>query len=72
MQVLKTKGEIGVDGHLRVDVPVELPAGLIELVMVLGGAPPPNGTKYDFSKLAGGLQWKGDAVREQRVLRDEW
>lgn len=28
--------------------------------------------KYDFSDLAGKLQWKGDAVKEQRKLRDEW
>ena len=27
---------------------------------------------YDFSDLAGKLQWKGDAVEEQRRLRDEW
>ncbi|MBV6511985.1 MAG: hypothetical protein FMNOHCHN_01474 [Ignavibacteriaceae bacterium] len=28
--------------------------------------------KYDFSDLAGKLTWKGDAVKEQRRLRDEW
>ena len=28
--------------------------------------------KYDFSSLAGRLQWKGNAVEEQRKLRDEW
>ena len=27
---------------------------------------------YDFSDLVGKLQWKGDAVEEQRLLRDEW
>jgi len=27
---------------------------------------------YDFSDLAGKLAWRGDAVREQRALRDEW
>jgi len=72
VQVLKAKGEIGADGHLRVDVAVELPAGPIELVMVLGSAPSSNGARYNFSELAGRLQWKGDAVREQRMLRDEW
>lgn len=29
-------------------------------------------TKYDFSDLVGKLQWNGDAVKEQRRLRDEW
>ena len=28
--------------------------------------------KYDFSDLTGKLQWDGDAVKEQRRLRDEW
>ncbi|NUO01265.1 MAG: hypothetical protein HUU01_11680 [Saprospiraceae bacterium] len=28
--------------------------------------------KYDFSDLAGKLEWKGDAVDEQRLLREEW
>jgi hypothetical protein len=28
--------------------------------------------KYDFSKFFGKLEWKGDAVAEQRKLRDEW
>ena len=28
--------------------------------------------KYDFSDLVGKLQWKGDALAEQKKLRDEW
>lgn len=28
--------------------------------------------KYDFADLVGKLKWKGDAVAEQRRLRDEW
>ena len=28
--------------------------------------------RYDFSDLIGKLQWEGDAVKEQRRLRDEW
>jgi len=27
---------------------------------------------FDFSDLAGKLTWAGDAVAEQRRLRDEW
>ena len=27
---------------------------------------------YDFSDLYGKLDWEGDAVTEQRKLRDEW
>lgn len=28
--------------------------------------------KYDFTDLVGKLQWQGDAVTEQRRMRDEW
>jgi len=27
---------------------------------------------YDFSSLSGRLKWTGDAVKEQRKMRDEW
>jgi hypothetical protein len=30
------------------------------------------GVSYRFSDLCGTLNWKGDAVAEQRRLRDEW
>jgi hypothetical protein len=29
-------------------------------------------SKYDFSDLVGRLKWRGDAVAEQRSLRNEW
>lgn len=32
----------------------------------------PAPRKYDFSDLAGKLEWKGDALAQQRLLRDEW
>jgi hypothetical protein len=28
--------------------------------------------KYNFSDIAGKLEWQGDAVQEQRKIRDEW
>jgi hypothetical protein len=28
--------------------------------------------EHDFLSLAGRLEWSGDAVKEQRALRDEW
>lgn len=28
--------------------------------------------RYDFTDLVGKLQWHGDAVAEQRKMRDEW
>ena len=34
--------------------------------------PKPPGGGYDFSDLVGKLQWSGNALDEQRRLRDEW
>lgn len=68
MQTLKLKSQVDKDGHLRLDVPTDLPAGEVELVLVIA----PARVGYDFSDLAGGLRWQGDAVKEQRKLRDEW
>ena len=31
-----------------------------------------NETSYNFSEFFGKLQWKGDALEEQKRLRDEW
>ncbi len=28
--------------------------------------------RYNFSDLVGQLEWKGDAIAEQRKLRNEW
>ena len=72
MQVLRTKGEVGSDGRLRLDIPVELPAGTVELVLVVNEQAQPDGRKYDFAGVVGRLEWQGDAVDEQRRLRDEW
>ena len=71
MQVVKTKGEVGSDGRLRLDVPVDLPAGTVELVVIVSSTPP-NGSPYDFTGVVGKLQWQGDALQAQRKLRDEW
>ncbi len=29
-------------------------------------------SKFDFSKLYGKLEWKGDALAEQKKIRSEW
>jgi hypothetical protein len=28
--------------------------------------------KFDFSTIAGKLSWQGDALKEQKKIRDEW
>ena len=73
MQVLKLSSKIDPDGHLRLDLPTQLPEGTIELVVVINLVQGESKIrKYDFSDLAGNLTWRGDAVATQRSLRDEW
>lgn len=35
-------------------------------------SPPSGEARYDFSDLMGRLSWKGNALKEQRRLRNDW
>ena len=72
MQTLKLDTEISPDGHLRLDVATQLAPGKAEVVIVASSTSSSRNPRYDFSDLAGCLRWQGDAVAEQRRLRDEW
>lgn len=43
----------------------------MQVVLLLADKPTIK-NKYDFSDVAGKLKWQGDAVQEQRIIRDEW
>jgi hypothetical protein len=69
---LKVQGQIDSDGHLRLDLPTGLPAGAAEIAVTIA---PKNGDgshRYDFSQIAGRLKWAGNALEEQRGIRNEW
>ena len=73
MHTLKVTARIDEDGHLRLDIPTQLAASNVEVIIVLQptqSARPDQ--KYDLSDLVGKLQWQGDAVAVQKALRDEW
>ena len=59
------------DGHLRLDMPLAHSVMDISLIVVMGEVPGLKG-KYDCSDLVGKLKWRGDAVKEQRNLREDW
>jgi len=71
MQTLKLKTMVHSDGHLRLDIPTSLPEGEVDLVVVID-KPSPSSRLESFKDLVGTLQWQGDALQEQRKLRDEW
>jgi hypothetical protein len=74
MEVLKLTTTIAASGQLRLDIPTALAPGNVDIVVILNPTPAHEQptTAYDFSDLAGQLTWQGDAVSEQRILRDEW
>jgi len=47
-------------------------AGAEEAVAHKTGKKELKSTTYDFSSFVGKLDWSGDAVKEQRKLRNEW
>jgi hypothetical protein len=73
VQVMKLSSKIDPDGHLRIDLITQLPEGQVDLVVVINPVNVSNFVnRYDFSDLVGKLTWQGDALSEQRRLRDEW
>ncbi|NJM20127.1 MAG: hypothetical protein HC836_20480 [Richelia sp. RM2_1_2] len=74
MKVLKLATVIDASGNLHLDIPTELSAGSVDVVIVLNPSisDAPQAKSYDFSDLAGHLSWQGDEVATQRMLRDEW
>ena len=74
MEILKLTSTIDSSGQLRLDIPTALSSGNVDIVLILN----PTASNvcatpaYDFSDLAGQLNWQGDAVAMQRTLRDEW
>ena len=68
MEALKLTARVDEKGHLRLDIPTQLPEGEVELVIVVKEV---FNKPYDFDDLVGTIAWQSDAVETQRRLRDE-
>jgi hypothetical protein len=67
------EGLIDGDGHLRLDIPVDLPPGPVDVVVIIG--PERLSGSHDIRELRGlGKEvWAGmDAQKYVSGLRDEW
>jgi hypothetical protein len=61
------------DGRLKVDLHTALPAGEVEVeILVREPSRPNRSKKRDLSRVVGKLSYKGDPMAIQRELRDEW
>lgn len=81
MLTLTLKKKTKNNGHLVLDVPTTLIDKNVEVVitiqelkdvLTITGSGKKKGKKYDFSHLYRKLEWKGDALREQKKIRSEW
>jgi len=76
METLKITAKSSKSGRISICIPPNLRSRKLEMIVVLNDAPSPGKNnsrkKYDFSDLAGRLRWKGNPVKEQRRLRNEW
>ena len=73
MEVLKLTTKIDDTGQLKIDLPTNLEAGEVDLVVIVNPVSEEDKRQniLDFSDLKK-LSWQGDAVATQRKLRDEW
>lgn len=81
MITINLKQKTKKNGHLVIDVPTTLIEKNVDIVLVIQEkeelSPKKSGEKkvkkkYDFSHLYGKLEWKGDALAEQKKIRSEW
>ncbi len=57
---------------LSIELPEEYTNHKVEVIVLSLEEKEEPKKKYDFSDLVGKLKWEGDALAEQRKLRDEW
>jgi hypothetical protein len=55
---------------ITIQLPKEYENRRLEVIVLAVDEVP--GQKIDFSEFFGKLEWKGDALAEQKKLRDEW
>jgi hypothetical protein len=74
MEVLKLTTKTDESGCLNLNIPTQLRAVEVNVVLVLNpvSSVEKQQFKYDFSDLVGRLALQGDGVAMQRTLRDEW
>lgn len=61
-----------VTNPLTIELPEEYQHTSVEVIVLPLKKQEEQPKKYDFSDVFGKMKWEGDAVAEQRKLRDEW
>ena len=55
-------------GFLHLKIPAEIKSGKTEVIIIINPINEKT-TKYDFSDIAGKLEWRGDPLKMQKKLR---
>lgn len=73
MEIIEVTTIIDETGYLNLDLLTQVPPGKVKIKVIIQpiieAVTRPN---YDFFDLISQLAWQGDAVAQQRALRDEW
>ena len=74
MEMIKIERSSDRNGIIHLDIPTKYSNCNTELIIIIDKKKELNkeSRQYDFSNIAGKLSWRGDAVKEQRVIRNEW
>ena len=70
MKTLTVMSKTGPDGYLHLAIPTGIADGDVEVVVVINELTTKAQPVYDFRDLAGRLHWRGDALTEQKRLRE--
>jgi hypothetical protein len=57
---------------ISISLPKEYENRKLEVIVLPLDNIPSTQKKFDFSDLVGNLEWEGDALAEQKKLRNEW
>jgi hypothetical protein len=57
---------------ISISLPKEYENRKLEVIVLPLDNTPSTQKKFDFSDLVGNLEWEGDALAEQKKLRNEW
>ena len=80
MITINLKQKTKKNGHLVIDVPTTFIEKNVDVILVIqekeeasqvNSKEKKTKKKYDFSHLYGKLEWKGDALAEQKKIRSE-
>ena len=70
MEAIKAKAIRTKSGKYKISLPISTQAEEVEVMVIVNQKK--EESKKTFADFAGKLEWKGDPVKYQKKIRDEW